>query len=46
MWPMIKFLYSKEELIEDTGKVSHMRFIINFGAPIDMRSKDSLIEDG
>lgn len=45
MWPMTRFLYSKEQLIEDTGKVSHMRFLINFGAPIDMRSKKSLDGD-
>ena len=45
MWKGLKFLFEKESLIEENGNVNYMRFIISFGAPLDMRSKKSLDDD-
>lgn len=32
-------------MIDDTGKVSHARILIKFGAPLDMTSKKSLEDE-
>lgn len=42
LWNRSKFLYNKETDIEDFGKVQYMRYIVSFGAPIDVTSKKSL----
>ena len=41
----MKFLYNKEADIEDFGKIQYMRYIISFGAPLDMTSKPSLDDE-
>lgn len=41
-WSYLKFLFNKEIDIENTGKVNYMRFVMNFGAPLDMSNKKSL----
>lgn len=42
VWSLMKFLFNKEIDIENTGNVRYMRFIMNFGAPLDMSTKKSL----
>ena len=44
LWNRLKNLYNKEDDIENFGKIQFMRYIIFFGAPIDMTSKKSLVD--
>jgi len=41
MWNYFKFLYNKEKDIDETGKVNYMRILINFGAPLNMTTKEN-----
>jgi len=41
----MKFLYNKESLIDDSGRVNYMRFLISFGAPLDMSSKKDINDE-
>lgn len=38
-------LFNKESKIDETGKVNYVRFLISFGAPLDMTSKKSLEDE-
>ena len=40
-WNTFKFYYNKEKDIDATGEVHYMRSLINFGAPLDMTSKEN-----
>lgn len=44
-WKATKLLYNKESKIDETGKVTYARFLISFGAPLDMSSKKSLTDE-
>ena len=47
VWKAMKFLFNKESIIDESdGKVKYMRYMLNFGAPLDMSSKQSLKDDG
>lgn len=45
LWTSSKFLYNKESMIDESGNVNYMRFLISFGAPLDMSSKKSLEDE-
>lgn len=40
----MKLLFNKEQDIINSGKVTYMRYFISFGAPLDMTSKQDLID--
>lgn len=42
MWPQLKFLFNKEENIDESDGVSYMRYFFSFGAPLDMSSNKDL----
>ena len=41
----MRFLYNKEASIDKTGRVNYMRFLISFGAPLDMSSKKDINDE-
>lgn len=45
LWSSTKLLYNKESMIDETGNVQYVRFLVNFGAPLDMTSKKNIEDD-